>query len=296
MARILLVLWTALTLAGPTANAPGATKVGEDLYAYISDNTGSCNSTFLVTPDGILVVDTGVDETEAGKLVAAIRGISDLPVRYVINTHYHPDHQAGNRTVGPAAVVISTEWTRNRTLELAAQRRSAAVGPAGPNEVGSGFRPATVTFTDRLALHLGKYTVEVAYLGKGHTSGDAVVIFPAQRVIATGDLFLTNSSPAMDQGSVTHWIAALETILLGPETTFVPGHFGVASRNDLQRFHDYLAALVEHVDRMRRAGRSLEQVRRDIRLDAYSDFRQFPQYKATFADNAAAVYRELTNK
>jgi cyclase len=296
VARILLALWMALTLAGPVSSAPAVTKVGEDLYAYISDNTGSCNSTFLVTPDGVLVVDTGVDETEAGTLVAAIRGISDRPVRYIINTHYHPDHQTGNGTVGPAAVVISTEWTRNRTIELMAQRRSGAGGPAGPNGVGSGFRPAAVTFTDSLALHLGKYTVEVAYLGKGHTSGDAVAIFPAQRVIATGDLFLTNSSPAMDQGSVTSWIAALEKILRGPETTFVPGHFNVASRKDLQRFHDYLAALVEQVDGMRRAGRSLDQVRRDIRLDTFSDFRQFPQYQATFADNAAVVYRELTKK
>jgi cyclase len=286
----------ALPLTGPTSGAPAATRVGDDLYAYISDNTGSCNSTFLVTPDGILVVDTGVNGTEAGKLVAAIRGISDLPVRYIINTHYHPDHQAGNRTVGPEAVVISTEWTRNRTIELMSERRPAGGDPAGPNAVGPGFRPATVTFTERLALHLGKYTAEVTYPGKGHTSGDAIVTFPVQRVVATGDLFLTDSSPAMDQGSVTSWIAVLEKILLGPATTFVPGHFDVASRKDLQRFHDYLAALVEQVNRMRRAGRSLEQVRRDIRLDAFSDFRQFPQYQATVADNAAVVYRELTKK
>src|SRR5438874_7337176 len=98
--------------------APHVMQIGPGLYAYISDNDASANSTFMVGSKGILVVDTGFDATEGGKLLQAIHGVSSLPVKLIVNTHYHRDHQGGNSVVGPAAVVISTDWTRERTLAV----------------------------------------------------------------------------------------------------------------------------------------------------------------------------------
>src|SRR5512147_2039808 len=87
----LLVVLVSSAFADPTSS-----KIGPDLYAYISDNDGSANSTFLIGHKGILVVDTGVDAKEGGKLLQAIRRVSELPVMFIVNTHYHPDHQGGN--------------------------------------------------------------------------------------------------------------------------------------------------------------------------------------------------------
>ena len=92
----------------PGHAAPVVKQIGPWLYAYISDNDSSANSTFLIGGKGILVVDTGLNDEEGGKLLRAIRNISALPVQYIVNTHYHPDHQGGNASVGPTAVVIST--------------------------------------------------------------------------------------------------------------------------------------------------------------------------------------------
>src|SRR5712672_1925684 len=89
-------------------------KIAPDLYAYVSDNDSSSNSTFLVTPQGILVVDTGVNHQEGRKLLAEIRRISTAPVLYIVNTHYHPDHRGANAVIGPDATVISTVFTRDR--------------------------------------------------------------------------------------------------------------------------------------------------------------------------------------
>src|SRR5215475_9138030 len=97
-------------LAAATASA-STQKIGEDLYAYISSNDSSSNSAFLVGDSGILVVDTGVNAEEGGKLLAEIRKVSPLPVRWIVNTHYHPDHRAGNAGVGPDAVIISSSFT-----------------------------------------------------------------------------------------------------------------------------------------------------------------------------------------
>ncbi len=96
--------------------AASVQKIGPDLYAYISDNDSSANSTFLVSDRGILVVDTGLNAQEGRKLLAEIRKISPAPVRWIVNTHYHPDHRGGNSVVGPDAVIISTDETRAAVL------------------------------------------------------------------------------------------------------------------------------------------------------------------------------------
>src|SRR5881397_2199173 len=124
---ILLIFVLAAVFPGRAAPVvkPVVKQIGPGLYAYISDNDSSANSTFLIGGNGILVVDTGLNDEEGGKLLHAIRNISALPVQYIVNTHYHPDHQGGNATVGPAAVVICTDWTRERTVQLLASLPSA---------------------------------------------------------------------------------------------------------------------------------------------------------------------------
>ncbi len=276
-----------LVLFGGASEGPAIQQVGENLYTYVSDNEASSNSTFLVTSEGILVVDTGIDEKEAGKLLSAIRKISDQPIRYIVNTHYHPDHQGGNRFVGPQADIISTKWTHDRTREILDNPEANAQFSGFP------FRPATVAFADSVDVHLGKYRVQIFHPGKAHTSGDALVYFPSQKVMAMGDLYLTNSSPAMDRGSVVNWIVALEEVLQGPTETFIPGHFAVTSSKELRRAHDYLVELRDQVSRLIEADASLERVRAEIQMQDYADFRQYPRWGATFADNAEVLYREL---
>ena len=90
-----LVLLLPLLCAEMSAT-PSVKSIGPGLYAYISDNDSSSNATFLVGSKGILVVDTGFDGQEGGKLLQAIRGVSSLPVQFIVNTHYHRDHQGGN--------------------------------------------------------------------------------------------------------------------------------------------------------------------------------------------------------
>jgi cyclase len=221
---------------------PDARQIGKDLYAYISDNDASANSTFLVGDNGILVVDTGLNAVEGGKLLGAIRRISKLPVKYVVNTHYHPDHQGGNSVVGPDATIISTDFTRERTLALMQSSPKLHL------------QPADLTFEQKLTIHLEPYSAEVYFPGKAHTSGDALVYFPRQHAIAMGDLFLNRSSPAMDEGSVENWIKALDQTLTLPLNKVVPGHFDLGRKIELQRFRDYLSDLFTQVRSLYRNG------------------------------------------
>lgn len=294
ISRILLlaaVFLFALATTPPAYSDGSVQKLAPNLYAYISDNDGSSNSTFLVGPHEIIVVDTGLNSVEGEKLNRAIRSVSDRTVRYILNTHYHPDHQGGNSVVGPNAVIISTPFTRTRTLEMiasATKNRSSARGIPS-------LEPATLTFTSHVTLYAGSDPVELYALGAAHTGGDAIAYFPNEHVVATGDVYITRSCPDIDHGDVHHWIQVLDFMLSLHATRFVPGHFEIASRAQVQRFRDYLADLYAQVETMYKAGATLEQVRQGIHMEKYADFRQFPKFRATFADNAAEVYRELAS-
>lgn len=257
-------------------------KVGPDLYAYISSNDSSANSTFLVSDNGILVVDTGLNALEGRKLLAAIRLVSAAPVRWIVNTHYHPDHRGGNAVFGPDAIIISTSFTREHVI------------PPPDNAKGPEVALAlNLTVRANLTLFVGSHRVEIYHPGPAHTMGDLVVYFPDQQTIATGDLFLTNSCPAMDDGDMENWIAALESMLSLPLEHVVPGHFELATKVELNHFHDYLNVLGKQVREMRGKGMSAEEVKKNLALPEFKSLRQFPKYEATFADNAEAYYGQL---
>jgi cyclase len=269
----------AACLSAATASA-STQKIGENLYAYISSSDSSSNSVFLVGESGILVVDTGVNAEEGGKLLAEIRKVSPLPVRWIVNTHYHPDHRAGNAAVGPDAVIISSSFTREKVL-------------AGAPKGGQDYSLNEIADKSGTTLYLKGHPVRIYAPGPAHTRGDLLVYFPDQHAIATGDLFLNNSCPYMDDGDLENWVRALDEILALPIEHAVPGHFAVAGKAELGHFRDYLADLQKQVARLRGEGLSLKQVQRGLRLDAFRDLRQFPQFEATFADNAAAYFRQL---
>lgn len=279
-----------LTVVLSAVAAPRVEPLGRNLYAYVSDNDHSSNCTFLIEQHGILVVDTGIDAVEGRKLLTEIRKLSPLPVRYIINTHYHPDHQGANAVVGPDAIVISSPFTRERTLELVEQFGKRKPVEGAPQLA---FDAASVTFDQRLTVYLGDDPVEIVSPGPGHTMGDVYVFFPKQRSVAAGDLYMGRSSPAMDQGSVANWIRTLDAVLLLPADHFVPGHFEVGSREDFSRFRNYLGDLYAQVDRLFHSGATVAQVRQQIDMKKYAGFRQYPRFQATFADNAESIYHQL---
>jgi hypothetical protein len=97
----------------------------------------------------------------------------------------------------------------------------------------------------------------------------------------------------MDDGSVESWIHALDHVLELPLDNVVPGHFELATKSELRRFRDYLNDLYQQVQALKKTNKTLEQVRQDIHMEKYSDFRQYANYGATFADNAGVIYQQM---
>ncbi|HLW55252.1 MAG TPA: MBL fold metallo-hydrolase [Candidatus Angelobacter sp.] len=279
--RLTLLMWTMLWLSG--AAAASTQKIGDGLYAYVSSNESSSNSVFLVGDNGILVVDSGLNSDEGSNLRQEIRQVSPLPVRWIVNTHYHPDHRGGNYALAPDAVVVSTDFTR-------AQNMRSDKEPAAKV-----WLKQTVD-AEGLTVFVGRHAAQIWATGPAHTLGDLVVYFPDQHAIATGDLFLNDSCPYMDEGDLENWIVALDRMLALPLQRVVPGHFAVAGWVELQRFRDYLEELRTQVASMHAQGLSLTQIQQRLNMRAYQGMRQFPRFEATFSDNAAAYYRQLERR
>ena len=181
---------------GDKPSALSTIKVRDDLFVVYNDQVPG-NTTVLVTSQGLILVDNKF-EIDFDNLMAQVRKISNQPVRYVINTHYHGDHSGGNVKMQAQNVqVVASERARRRMV--------ATSQPGAPN----------VTLENNVRLYLGGKRVEVFHFGRAHTDGDVVAYFPDQRVVAMGDMFTVGDGlpPLVDYpggGSTREWPRSIE--------------------------------------------------------------------------------------
>jgi cyclase len=212
------------------------------------------NVGLLVGDDGVLMIDDQFAPL-SDKLMAAIRALSDKPIRMLVNTHIHGDHTGGNENFGKLGIDIVAH--DNVRVRLARGVNGGAPSPAVALPV--------VTFGDTMSLHLNGETVTVGKLPPAHTDGDAYIRFANADVIHAGDVFRTVGYPGVDfnnGGSVKGTIEALQALvdLSGPNTKILPGHGVVSTREDVAAFRDLAVELQKRFTDLIRQGMTLEQV------------------------------------
>ncbi len=211
-------------------------RVAPDLY-FLYDDISS-NAAFLVTAEGVLVVDTRQHPAHGRDLIERIRKITDKPIKWVINTHAHGDHFYGNPAFkAMGATIIAHRDTvagmiKNEQLEFKRRQaffRSMQLDPAEVKTV-----LPDVTFDSRMTLVLGGRTVEIVYLGPGQNPGDTLVHFPHARALYVGGPFARKNWSNMSfTPSVDGWIALLQKIAAMDVDLFLPGHGDVGTRQDV---------------------------------------------------------------
>jgi cyclase len=222
-------------------------KVHDDLYEIEGDGG---NVAVLVTNEGIILVDDKYEQ-DHDAILAQIKTISQQPVKYVINTHYHQDHSGGNAKFLPTADIISTQNARTNIL-----------GHKQSNVTGSPVAPARIVFTDETAVFLGGKEVRAKYFGRGHTNGDAVVYFPALKTIHTGDL-MAGTSPLIDYnggGSLAEWATTLDAAMQLDFDTVIPGHGAVTNRAGLTTYRNNVEKLKGEVTGLIRSGKTQDDL------------------------------------
>src|SRR5258707_3072009 len=233
-------------------------KIGDGVYAAIGADGGKAgsNAGFIIGSNGVVVVDTFEEVTAARDLLAEIRKITNLPIRFVVNTHYHLDHTGGNAVFAEAGATILAQrnlrgWLRTENLKF--------FGPSPKAEDRARVESLVLrdeVYTDAVDIYLGSRLIQVRYM-LGHTGGDSVVIVPDANVVFGGDLIWQKHLPNLIDATTSDWVKTLEKLLAEhPSATFVSGHGDVASADDVRDFHDYLVTLRDDIAKAQAAGKT----------------------------------------
>jgi len=311
---------------GLSAPADGElTKLADGVFVSVVNPDGNAvsNAGVVVLNHGVLVFDTHFTPEAGQALLGKIQAVTPKPVRYLVNSHFHPDHTHGNQAFSKAQQVIAGSNGRRDILQKdipALARTIAAVQAqidrmrkdAAAQQSLSGretlLRQAnarreslepllrlrivvpTVTFDDTLSIQDGPREVRLLAPGIGHTDGDVILYLPGEKVVFTGDLFFNAAFPSTQDASLLEWMKTLREVIKLNAEKFVPGHGSPGTRKDVQDFLGYLEDLKAIVEPAVARGDSLEQLIRDTAIPAkYSAFR-FPNF---FPSNLQKMYAEL---
>ncbi|MBS0577683.1 MAG: MBL fold metallo-hydrolase [Proteobacteria bacterium] len=263
---------------------------------YLLQGVGG-NVAAATGPDGVLLVDDDFAGV-ADKIRATLKGLgADQPVRFVVNTHYHFDHTDANLPFAQGGAVIIAHDNLRPRLE-----RGGMAGNGGSISMETKAAPAgalpTVTYADELTVHVNGMQVRVHHYPRAHTDGDSVVFFPSAKVVHMGDIYVRYGFPFIDVqggGNVRGMIGACADVIraVPAGTRIIPGHGEVASVEDLREYLKMLEDTTAVVAGAIKAGKSLEQMKKEKVLGAWSD--RYAKPKA-FVDTDAfteSVYYSL---
>jgi len=295
-------------------------KIGDGVY-YVTA-TGSMitggNNTVIVNDRDVLVVDANTTPAAARELLAEIKLITDKPVRWVVDTHFHYDHTDGNMVYGPEVQIIATDYVRDMlanhdvlhtepyktsigTVPMqieglkkqaaaekdAAKRRDLETQIKAMQEEIEQIKetkptPPTMTYASKMTLYRGSREIQLLFLGRGHTNGDTVVYLPKEKIVCTGDLM--ESRPAyMGNGVFDEWIKTLDALKKLDFDTVLPGH-GVPFHDKalITAYQSYLQDLIKQVAALRKQGLTPEQAAQKVDLTSHAA--AFPQINGPGAD------------
>lgn len=213
--------------------------------------------------DGIVMIDDQYAPL-APKIEAALKSITDKPVRFILNTHYHGDHTGGNEAFGKSAPIVAHENVRKR-LASGTTRRGTTTPPAP-----AGALPV-LTFNDSVTIHLNGEDVRAVHMPHGHTDGDAVIWFTKSNVVHMGDDLFNNRFPFVDRengGSVRGLIANIDKVIatIPDDAKVIPGHGALTDKNGLRTFVAMLRGTSAAIEQGIAAGKSLDQLKADKAL------------------------------
>jgi glyoxylase-like metal-dependent hydrolase (beta-lactamase superfamily II) len=237
-------------LCATTASArQGLTKLADNVYSYVDVKSAApaesfaANAGIVVGRDGILVVDTLISAKEAKRFISDIRKVSEKPIKYVVDTHYHLDHAFGNSEFARlGAAIISQANDRKNLAEKgeAALKNAKNYGLTDADMAGTVITLPTLTFTDRMTIDLGGETVELIFVAPSHTEGSTLVYLPERKILFTGDVLFTDFHPFLADGDVAGWVKTLDFILALDVTTIIPGHGPISGKKDIAEMKVYI--------------------------------------------------------
>lgn len=264
-------------------------------HGYMFRNT--VNSGVIVTEDGAAVVDTQISEAMAHRLIRAIRQVTDKPIRWAINTHYHWDHWAGNDVFARAgATLVCGHLTREFMQRRNKRQRAFLTGRGFSMPPHDPVHPA-LNFDGKLDLPLGKIKLELRHIGTAETDDATAVHVPSDQISITGDTLMTGAFPILGQpvtneglSSDRAWLRTLDNLKACGSTQFIPGHGPVGTVQDIVFFQELMEYFLVRTEELEDAGLSDAEIIARIEAELPEKYAKMP---VTWGTARYAVLRAL---
>lgn len=261
---------------------------------YMLEGAGG-NIGVSVGDDGIVIVDDQFAPL-ADKIRAALKSITDKPVRFVINTHYHGDHTGGNAPFQETAPVIAHDNVRKRLEEGIFGGNGSSIGSES-KAVEKAALPI-LTFGQDMTVHLNGEDIRALHIPAGHTDGDAVIFFPKSNVVHMGDDFVRYGFPFIDinsGGSVRGLIKAVDELIskLPSDVKIIPGHGQISTIDDMKAYATMMKDTLAVVEQQMKSGKTLDQMKQAKVLEKWQKF------SGDFVNTDAwieTIYNDLSGK
>jgi cyclase len=269
---------------------PHFRKIKEGIYVQSAREVNSTSS-IVLTSEGPVIIDTGQTLIDTREVEQAVRKLTPLPVRFVINTEVHPDHTTGNFVFSPA-VVINAEGAGDAMTKASDPQRGATLAKQSPEmaEAARGYRLVTphVEYKDKMTLRVGERTFELIQMRNVHSEADTAVWMPGERVLFAASVSIPDSinnlRPFVSIPTMLSTIAMLKA--LNPEVV-VPGHGSPGTTKMFDDNDRYFRLLLDRVGVMVKAGKSLEQIKQELKMPEYTSW----AYQERMPTNIEAAYR-----
>ncbi|MCX4821999.1 MBL fold metallo-hydrolase [Streptomyces sp. NBC_01142] len=273
------------------ATDPYTVQIAPQVHAYVQPDGGWClnNAGFVSDGESTLLVDTTATERRARALREAVLATGVPLPRTLVNTHHHGDHTYGNGVFVPEAVVIGHDSCRSEALSAGHQLHLL-----WPRTDFGDIRitAPTVTYNDRLTVHVGEIEVRLIHPGVAHTPGDTIVHLPGQGVVFTGDLIFQGGTPFVPMGSLSGSLRALEMLRSLDATTVVPGHGPLTDPSAYDATERYLRYVAELALDGHAKGRTPLETAREADLGVFAELRESERMVA----NLHRAYAELNGE
>jgi cyclase len=295
LTTVLILSFLVFSLPLTFADKAKTIKVLKNVYTITSGDGIDSNTTFIITKEGVIVIDTRPTPAEARKVLAEIRKLTALPIVYTINTHYHGDHTFGNQVFKNSKTIIAHKNVRNKLIESGQKHLSLfkTFGLPGIDEVE--ITPPNIIYEKEMEIWLGEYRLQLLYHGKGHTDGDTIIYIDQLRTVITGDLVFNKKIPYTADSYIDDWIDSLKYIELLKNETVIPGHGPIGERTTIISMKHYLMNLKELVLAQLKDKKTLKETQEivePILRKKYKDWEDLDWIK----DNIERAWLEFSSK
>jgi cyclase len=292
--------WVVVFLAGliwagvAWAEKPKTVEVWKNLFTLTHGEGIDSNTTFLITNEGVIVVDTRVTPAEAKKVKEEVRKQTQLPILYTINTHYHGDHSFGNQVFKDTHIIAHENVRKALEGESGKAHLEVFKSFKIPGMDETMITPPNMIFKEKMHVYAGEYHLELIH-APGHTDGDLFIYIESLKTIIAGDLITTGKIPYMGDAYIENWINALNYIGDLDAEIYIPGHGNPGGKPLLIAMKHYLIDLRRLVTFQIGEGRSLKETQDAVRPVLEKKFRKWK--KLEWLDgNIERAYMEFSMK